>query len=83
MTDNEAVKWGGGVFAWESVVTIEGASRVTRNTALLGGGIYLLGEKARLDAGGRRSGGGGGGGEILGGGGGDGGGGGGQAGPPE
>jgi hypothetical protein len=39
---NEAVKWGGGVFAWESVVTIRGKSRVTRNTALLGGGIYLL-----------------------------------------
>jgi hypothetical protein len=24
VTDNEAIKWGGGVFAWESVVSIEG-----------------------------------------------------------
>jgi hypothetical protein len=24
VTENEAVSWGGGVFAWESVVTIEG-----------------------------------------------------------
>jgi hypothetical protein len=24
VTDNEAVEWGGGVFAWESVVTIQG-----------------------------------------------------------
>jgi hypothetical protein len=29
----------------------EGASRVARNTALLGGGVYLLGEKAKLEIG--------------------------------
>jgi len=29
VTDNEAVKWGGGVFAWESVVAIAGRDEQT------------------------------------------------------
>jgi len=49
ITDNEADNWGGGIFAWESVVTLGGDSQVTRNAALHGGAVYLLGEKARLD----------------------------------
>ena len=32
VTDNEADGWGGGVFAWQSNVTIEGNSRVRYNT---------------------------------------------------
>jgi hypothetical protein len=34
---------------WQAL--IEGGTRVSHNVAPLGGGVYLLGEKARLDAG--------------------------------
>jgi hypothetical protein len=43
---------GGGVFAWESVVNVAGSTRVSENVAPLGGGVYLLGEKAKLHTGG-------------------------------
>jgi hypothetical protein len=41
--DNEADIWGGGVFAWQSVITLDANSMVTHNVAPLGGGVYLLG----------------------------------------
>jgi len=36
---------------WQTLIV--GNTRVTQNVAPLGGGVYLLGEKARLDAAGQ------------------------------
>ena len=51
VTDNEGATSGGGMFAWESVITVQGNSHVTHNVAPQGGGVFLLGGKARLETG--------------------------------